>query len=182
MKRAAKALNLRSHVVGKAGNTVELHSAVDIGPTPPSYPPTHSSPSISPEGHIGLDNRLYLLDLSRSFPPEAPSVTQHLDDLYEDGSIVLVKFLDPLSAQTGSERWVYLNGTVNRAYSHGRYYDILFQDGSIAKNFPVSNIFRKNLSIFWRHLRFLPFRPDPLSLTAPPGQSMSKTVANISFH
>lgn len=31
MKKAAITLNLRSHVVGRAGNTVELHSAVDIG-------------------------------------------------------------------------------------------------------------------------------------------------------
>jgi hypothetical protein len=31
MRRAAKALNLRSHYVGRAGNTIELHSAVDIG-------------------------------------------------------------------------------------------------------------------------------------------------------
>jgi hypothetical protein len=33
MRRAAKELNLRSHIVGRAGNTVELHSAVDIGTT-----------------------------------------------------------------------------------------------------------------------------------------------------
>lgn len=31
MRRAAISLNLRSHIVGRAGNTVELHSAVDIG-------------------------------------------------------------------------------------------------------------------------------------------------------
>jgi hypothetical protein len=128
---------------------------------------------LSTEGHIGLDNRFYLLDLSRSFPPEAPSMTQHLDDLYEDGSIVLVKFLDPLSVtQEGrgegcTERWIYMNGTVNRAYSHGRHYDILFEDGSIVKNFPVSKILRKNLSIFWRLLGLawvfapVPFPPPP---------------------
>ena len=80
-------------------------------------------------------------------------MTQHLDDIYEDGSIVLVKFLDPLSVQEGTERWIYMNGTVHRAYSHGRHYDILFEDGSIVKNFPVSKILRKNLSIFWRLLR-----------------------------
>lgn len=108
---------------------------------------------ISIEGHIGLDNRFYLLDLSRTFPPEAPSVTQHLDDLYEDGTIVLLKLLDPLSHQTNTERWIYMNGTVHRAYSHGRYYDILFEDGSIVRRFPVSNISRKSLSIFWRLLR-----------------------------
>jgi hypothetical protein len=131
--------------------------------TLPYLPLPFPCPALT-EGHIGLDNRFYLLDLSRTFPPEAPSMTQHLDDLYEDGSIVLVKFLDPLSVQegggatgtgtgTGTERWIYMNGTVNRAYSHGRYYDILFEDGSIVKNFPVSMILRKTLSIFWRMLR-----------------------------
>lgn len=80
-------------------------------------------------------------------------MTEHLDDLYEDGSIVLVKFLDPLSSQDGVERWIYMNATVNRAYSHGRYYDILFENGTIVKKFPVSKILRKNLSIFWRLLR-----------------------------
>lgn len=164
MRRAAKALNLRSHYVGRAGNTIELHSAVDIGLSL-SLLILHLI-ILSTEGHIGLDNRFYLLDLSRSFPPEAPSMTQHLDDLYEDGSIVLVKFLDPLSVtQEGrgegcTERWIYMNGTVNRAYSHGRHYDILFEDGSIVKNFPVSKILRKNLSIFWRLLRF-PSPPLP---------------------
>lgn len=98
------------------------------------------------EGHVGLDNRFYLLDLARTFPPEAPSVTQHLDDLYEDGSIVLVKYFD-------NGGWVYRNATVNRAYSHGRYYDILHDDGSIVKRFPVSMIMKKKLSIFWRLLR-----------------------------
>ncbi len=31
MKRAAEVLNLKSHLVGRVGETVELHSAVDIG-------------------------------------------------------------------------------------------------------------------------------------------------------
>jgi len=131
MRRAAEALNIRGHVVGKLDRAQELHAAVDI------------------EGHVGMDNRFYLLDMSRTFPPESPTLTTHLDDLYEDGSIVLIRVYDP----NFPSRAIHMNGTVHRAYSHGRFYDILFEDGSVAHRFPASRIQRKSLSIFWRLLR-----------------------------
>mmetsp|Transcript_22531 Transcript_22531/g.32926 ORF Transcript_22531/g.32926 Transcript_22531/m.32926 type:complete len:1011 (+) Transcript_22531:60-3092(+) len=130
MERAAAALNLRAHSVGPPGHLTELHAAVDI------------------EGHIGMDNRIYLLDLSRTFPPEAPSCTRHLDDIYEDGSIVQVRMLD---SETGGA--TYIKGTVHRACSHGDYYDILFADGTIIHRVPASDIKSRSLSIFWRLLR-----------------------------
>jgi hypothetical protein len=43
--------DLKAHCVGKTDQKL-LHSAGDI------------------EGHLGIDNRLYLVDLARAFPPE----------------------------------------------------------------------------------------------------------------
>jgi hypothetical protein len=65
------------------------------------------------EGHIGMDGRFYLLDLSRSFPPEAPTAVKHMDDIFEDGSIVLVRTKDP----EHSSAFTYTKGTVNRAHA-----------------------------------------------------------------
>ena len=98
---------------------------------------------------MGMDNRFYLLDMSRSFPPEASSVTSHLDDIHGDGTIVLIKLLD-----TASQTFTFTKGTVHRAYPHGRCYDILFDDGSIARRFPAHLIQKKSMSIFWRLLRY----------------------------
>eukprot|EP01126_Amoeba_proteus_P011640 TRINITY_DN1473_c0_g1_i18.p1 TRINITY_DN1473_c0_g1~~TRINITY_DN1473_c0_g1_i18.p1 ORF type:complete len:812 (+),score=196.67 TRINITY_DN1473_c0_g1_i18:740-3175(+) len=56
LKKAAKILNLQEHVCGVSkNNTKLLNTATDL------------------EGHIGLDGRLYIIDFSRSFPPEAPN-------------------------------------------------------------------------------------------------------------
>lgn len=101
------------------------------------------------EGHIGLDNRCYLLDLARTFPPEAPTVTTHLNDVYGDGTIVLIKTPDP----NNPSNIIYTKGSVHRAYPHGHFYDILFEDGSIGHKIPSTKIQSRNLSIFWRLLR-----------------------------
>eukprot|EP01129_Flabellula_baltica_P000456 TRINITY_DN10464_c0_g1_i1.p1 TRINITY_DN10464_c0_g1~~TRINITY_DN10464_c0_g1_i1.p1 ORF type:complete len:1958 (-),score=323.32 TRINITY_DN10464_c0_g1_i1:16-5889(-) len=50
MSIAARKLNLKEHIV----NGVLLYSAADV------------------EGHLGTDNRFYVLDFSRTFPPEPP--------------------------------------------------------------------------------------------------------------
>lgn len=101
------------------------------------------------EGHVGLDNRFYLLDLARTFPPEAPTVTRHLQDVFEDGTIVLIKTPDP----ENPSNVIFTKGSVHRAYSHGSFYDILFDDGSIGYKIPSTKIQSRSLSIFWRLLR-----------------------------
>ncbi|EGC35315.1 hypothetical protein DICPUDRAFT_152393 [Dictyostelium purpureum] len=54
MKEAGKKLNLKAHHVGSvSGFTKELTSPGDI------------------EGHLGEDNRYYVIDFSRTFPPES---------------------------------------------------------------------------------------------------------------
>ena len=57
MKEAASLLNLKSHLCGLT-TPVELAAAADI------------------EGHLGTDNRYYLLDFSRTMPPVRPEVTR----------------------------------------------------------------------------------------------------------
>ncbi|CAM9464603.1 unnamed protein product, partial [Sphacelaria rigidula] len=42
------------------------------------------------EGHVGTDNRRYLLDFARSFPPEDPAEVHHLSHLLNDGTPVSV--------------------------------------------------------------------------------------------
>ena len=56
LKYAAKELNIAEHMVGE----VKMYSACDV------------------EGHIGSDGRFYIVDLARTFPPEAPSKAAHL--------------------------------------------------------------------------------------------------------
>jgi hypothetical protein len=56
MKQIAKMLNIKEHYFrGTDGKLVMLYSSGDI------------------EGHRATDGRLYVLDLSRAFPPEFPS-------------------------------------------------------------------------------------------------------------
>eukprot|EP00939_MAST-03C_sp_MAST-3C-sp1_P003992 g3992.t1 len=57
MEYTAKELNIAPHFVGK--NTI-LYSAADL------------------EGHVARDGRCYVVDLARSFPPESPIETKHL--------------------------------------------------------------------------------------------------------
>lgn len=142
MKKAAQYLNLRKHVVGLPGKQRELYAAVDI------------------EGHIGMDNRYYLLDLSRSFPPESPSQTKHLSDLLADGSEVIVRIPDP----NHHNEFHNTKGTVHKAYITGDKYDILFEDGSVGVGIPASHIQSKCLSVFWRLLRpeFVKYRAADL--------------------
>lgn len=56
MRRAAEILNLQQHKAGlNPANQETIYSAADI------------------EGHLGTDHRRYLVDFSRTFPPEKPS-------------------------------------------------------------------------------------------------------------
>jgi hypothetical protein len=52
MQQAAKILNLKPHVIGKGTQAKTLYSCGDI------------------EGHRGTDQRTYLLDFARVFPPQ----------------------------------------------------------------------------------------------------------------
>lgn len=52
MKQAAKVINMKGHRVGRGGKLVELFAPADI------------------EAHRGTDNRYYVLDTARVFPPE----------------------------------------------------------------------------------------------------------------
>jgi len=52
--RAATILNCKPHVAGRGRQTVEVASPVDL------------------EGHMGNDDKAYLVDFSRSMPPEEP--------------------------------------------------------------------------------------------------------------
>lgn len=56
MSRTAKLLNLKPHIVGfNKDNRVILDAVGDL------------------EGHLGFDNRFYLVDFGRTFPCEGPS-------------------------------------------------------------------------------------------------------------
>lgn len=72
MKKAAQQLNLKSHICGlkttggrRLNGWKELHSAADI------------------EGHLGMDNQFYLLDFSRTMPPEYPVKSKKGAHLYQ---------------------------------------------------------------------------------------------------
>jgi len=54
MREASLRLNIKPHYCGMSKKGVKLSSPADL------------------EGHIGTDNRIYLLDFSRVFPPEYP--------------------------------------------------------------------------------------------------------------
>lgn len=65
LEKAASMLNLEGHTCGTTpGQTRNLYTATDL------------------EGHIGLDGRLYIIDFSRSFPPEAPNSKYQRSYLY----------------------------------------------------------------------------------------------------
>jgi hypothetical protein len=151
MEKAAVELNIRKHIVGRQGNQKELHAAVDV------------------EGHVGRDNRLYLLDLSRTFPPESPRHTRHLSDIFSDGSRVLIEVPVGTEPKTPTKKEMLLSpgarmnpqqapykmmsATVHNAYAHGEFYDLLFEDGSIVHKFPACRVHSKGVSIYWRFLR-----------------------------
>lgn len=54
MKQVAAKINLKGHVTGCGPSSRYLYAPGDI------------------EGHLGLDNRFYLIDFARLMPPEAP--------------------------------------------------------------------------------------------------------------
>jgi hypothetical protein len=149
MEKASLELNIRKHIVGRRGQQKELHAAIDV------------------EGHVGMDNRLYLLDLSRTFPPESPAYTKHLSDIYPDGSRVQIsiptgsELKTPVKQELSSSglmtppptSYTKMTATVHNAYSHGEFYDLLFEDGSIVHKFPSNRVYNKGVSIYWRFLR-----------------------------
>jgi hypothetical protein len=53
MEKAAQKLNIKGHWCGLGPKRQFLHAPCDI------------------EGHLGADNRFYILDLARVFPPTA---------------------------------------------------------------------------------------------------------------
>lgn len=66
LESAGKKLNLKPHLCGMTLESSKLmYSCVDL------------------EGHMGLDNRLYLLDFSRAMPPVTPSRSKPNSHLFE---------------------------------------------------------------------------------------------------
>lgn len=108
------------------------------------------------EGHIGMDGRYYLLDLARSFPPESTVATEHLSDLHEDGTSVLV-FIPPVKNGDKEVPSKVLTGSIYKAYVGGSAYDILLESGKILWKHPSQYIKARKLSIFWRLLRLSMF-------------------------
>lgn len=104
------------------------------------------------EGHIGMDGRYYMLDLARSFPPESIAATEHLSDLHEDGTSVLV-FIPSCTFAGKEVPSKVLMGTVYKAYINGKYYDVLLETGKVLFKHPSEYIKARTLSIFWRLLR-----------------------------
>lgn len=99
-----------------------------------------------------MDGRYYMLDLARSFPPEALTATAHLSDLLEDGTSVLV-FIPPCVIGGEQKPSKVLMGTIYKAYIEGKSYDILLETGKVLWRHPVEFIRARTLSIFWRLLR-----------------------------
>ena len=126
MAKAAAELNIRRHVVGQKGDTKELHSAADV------------------EGHMGKDKLFYLLDLSRTFPPESPQYTKHLSNIHLEGSTVYVLFDD----ETKHEK-----ATVQKSCSNGKFYHVIRENGTVMKWCPSERIGSYDTSYFWRFLR-----------------------------
>lgn len=66
MAKTASALNIRPHICGIVPSGArKLHSVADL------------------EGHRGFDDRFYLLDFARSFPPTKPDPSVHQGHLYQ---------------------------------------------------------------------------------------------------
>lgn len=65
LKETAFRLNLKPHKYSK-GNEI-LYSATDLGMPVSRH-------LICTEGHIGKDGRCYLVDFSRTFPPQNPKI------------------------------------------------------------------------------------------------------------
>lgn len=105
------------------------------------------------EGHIGMDGRYYMLDLARAFPPEALSATIHLTDLHENGTSVLV-FIPSFHVGDAAVPSKVVMGTIYKAYLHGKFYDILLENGNVIFRHPSEFIRARTLSIFWRLLRY----------------------------
>ncbi len=66
MKRAAKVINMKAHLVGRdqSKKKVELYAPADI------------------EAHKGTDERYYVLDTARVFPPEPVRTKIHIRYIY----------------------------------------------------------------------------------------------------
>lgn len=102
-----------------------------------------------------MDGRYYMLDLARSFPPESVAATEHLSDLHEDGTSVLV-FIPSCRVRGQEMPSKVLMGTIYKAYIEGKHYDILLETGKVLFRHPAEYIRARRLSIFWRLLRLVP--------------------------
>jgi hypothetical protein len=78
-------LNIKGHRIGIKEESEFIYGPTDIGNMLPIILPhdRYESPNFSEfvvtyilEGHIGRDKRYYLLDFSRTFPPEFPAEDQ----------------------------------------------------------------------------------------------------------
>lgn len=73
LEKASIEMNLREHIV----SGVKLYSACDI------------------EGHLGTDNRYYIIDLARTFPPESPECTCFDYDVQTKKFVIFWRYLRP---------------------------------------------------------------------------------------
>lgn len=68
MKKLGQQLNLKPHEVGSLSSPKTVYTPVDLG----EYFACIFYLTYESEAHNGFDNRLYLLDFSRVFPPCTP--------------------------------------------------------------------------------------------------------------
>eukprot|EP00903_Cladosiphon_okamuranus_P015185 g14039.t1 len=142
LKEAGTKLNLRTHEVkGK-----EMHSACDI------------------EGHKSdKDNRYYLLDFSRSFPPESPYKVEHLSRILSDGTPVHVHDHDVTNPKHRDRRvgGKPRQGVISETSVDHRVkvlekrhitYTVRLDDGPEII-VPATRVTDRHLSIYWRMLR-----------------------------
>eukprot|EP00752_Nemacystus_decipiens_P012980 g11486.t1 len=134
LKEAAKKLNLRTHFVkGK-----EMHSACDI------------------EGHRSdKDHRYYLLDFSRSFPPESPYKVDHLSKILSDGTPVHVNDHNGggHAPREGVISAASFDNRVNELQKRHITYTVRFDSTKTEEDVPATRVADRHLSIYWRMLR-----------------------------
>lgn len=80
VKKLSRLLNIKPHDVGDQANPKTIYTPIDLGPV--VVITRLYTLILASEGHYGLDNRLYLLDFSRVFPPCTPPVGMRSAYLY----------------------------------------------------------------------------------------------------
>eukprot|EP00904_Undaria_pinnatifida_P002276 jgi/Undpi1/12049/HiC_scaffold_4.g01748.m1 len=122
LRQAGKKLNLRTHKV----HETDMYSACDI------------------EGHLGTDGRHYLLDFSRSFPPESPYKVDHLNSLLNNGTPVYVL----PESRGGAASAAAVRGEADCEREQG-----VKLDGGEIVEVAAARVVDRCLSIYWRMLR-----------------------------